>query len=176
MLNIETIARYTSRSGELSDAFWVGFFIGLAIIIGIVLIISIITMIGQWKVFEKAGKPGWVAIIPIYNMWCLYEIMNIKPALSLLTLGGSFLVGMGNTLNMIGQANKATGLVLMSIPINIASIALNIAGLVFTIKGSLNLAKYFGKSDGYGIGLAFLSFIFYPMLGFDKNAKYKKKN
>jgi Family of unknown function (DUF5684) len=27
-----------------------------------------------WKVFEKAGKPGWAAIIPIYNAIVILEI------------------------------------------------------------------------------------------------------
>jgi uncharacterized membrane protein YoaK (UPF0700 family) len=32
-----------------------------------------------WKVFEKAGKPGWAAIVPIYNLIVLLEIAG-KPA------------------------------------------------------------------------------------------------
>ena len=35
---------------------------------------------------------------------------------------------------------------------------------------SIDLAKSFGKSTGYGIGLWLLSFIFYPMLGFGSAA------
>jgi uncharacterized membrane protein YoaK (UPF0700 family) len=31
-----------------------------------------------WKVFEKAGKPGWAAIVPIYNLIVLLEIAG-KP-------------------------------------------------------------------------------------------------
>ena len=33
---------------------------------------------GAWKVFEKAGKPGWAAIVPIYNIIVLLEIIE-KP-------------------------------------------------------------------------------------------------
>ena len=29
---------------------------------------------GLWKVFEKAGKPGWAAIIPIYNLYVLVKV------------------------------------------------------------------------------------------------------
>lgn len=36
--------------------------------------IWLITIIGMWKVFEKAGKPGWAAIIPIYNIIVMLEI------------------------------------------------------------------------------------------------------
>lgn len=38
----------------------------LAIIVGIVA--------GMWKMFEKAGQPGWAAIIPIYNMYILCKV------------------------------------------------------------------------------------------------------
>lgn len=36
------------------------------------LIVGILMIIAMWKVFSKAGKPGWAAIIPIYNyiVWC----------------------------------------------------------------------------------------------------------
>jgi len=29
-----------------------------------------------WRIFEKAGKPGWAAIIPIYNLIVLLEIVG----------------------------------------------------------------------------------------------------
>jgi hypothetical protein len=48
--------------------------------IGIVYLAVIVLMIiGWWKVFEKAGKPGWAAIIPIYNIIVLCEIVG-RPA------------------------------------------------------------------------------------------------
>ncbi len=28
----------------------------------------------MWKVFEKAGQPGWAAIIPIYNIYIMSKI------------------------------------------------------------------------------------------------------
>ena len=31
---------------------------------------------GNWKMYEKAGKPGWASIIPIYNLIVLYEIIG----------------------------------------------------------------------------------------------------
>jgi hypothetical protein len=40
--------------------------------------IMVLTFLISWKVFEKAGKPGWAAIIPIYNMVVLLEIVD-KP-------------------------------------------------------------------------------------------------
>jgi hypothetical protein len=43
-----------------------------AVVVGILMIASI------WKVFAKAGKPGWAAIIPIYNLVVLLQIVR-KP-------------------------------------------------------------------------------------------------
>jgi hypothetical protein len=42
------------------------------------IIVSVITIIGQWKVYSKAGQPGWAAIIPIYNTIVLLQIVG-KP-------------------------------------------------------------------------------------------------
>ncbi len=32
------------------------------------LAVVILMIAGAWKVFDKAGRPGWAAIIPIYNI------------------------------------------------------------------------------------------------------------
>jgi hypothetical protein len=47
-----------------------------AIILYIAIIIFAIASL--WKVFVKAGKPGWACIIPIYNIIVLLEIVG-KP-------------------------------------------------------------------------------------------------
>jgi hypothetical protein len=44
--------------------------------------------------------------------------------------------------------------------------------VVIAIIISIEVAKNFGKGTGFGLGLAFLGFIFYPILGFG-DAKYQ---
>lgn len=39
-------------------------------------IIFLLLVIGLWKVFEKAGEPGWAAIIPIYNLYIVLKIIG----------------------------------------------------------------------------------------------------
>jgi len=36
------------------------------------LLIALFLIVAMWKVFTKAGQPGWASIIPIYNLyvWC----------------------------------------------------------------------------------------------------------
>jgi len=53
-------------SGAAGAAFGV---IGIVYLAVIVLIVA-----AMWKIFVKAGKPGWAAIIPIYNLIVLLEI------------------------------------------------------------------------------------------------------
>ena len=38
------------------------------------LAIYVLAIIGFWKMFEKAGEPGWKALIPIYNLYILFKI------------------------------------------------------------------------------------------------------
>ena len=35
------------------------------------LLILVVVLVGFWKVFEKAGQPGWAGIVPIYNLYVL---------------------------------------------------------------------------------------------------------
>jgi hypothetical protein len=44
----------------------------------VMVVVSLVVLIGFWKVFTKAGKPGWASIIPIYNLIVLLEIIG-KP-------------------------------------------------------------------------------------------------
>lgn len=41
-------------------------------------VVLVAVIAGMWKVFVKAGKPGWAAIIPIYNIIVMLEIVG-KP-------------------------------------------------------------------------------------------------
>ena len=99
-------------------------------IVGILAIAAFVAMIaGVWKVFVKAGQPGWGCLVPIYNLILL-----------------------------LGMAGKPTWwIVLFLIPV---------VSLVVAILVSIEIAKKFGQSTGYGLGLAFLPMFFYPMLGF----------
>lgn len=101
----------------------------------ITLVIYVLIIVATWKVFEKAGKPGWAAIVPFYNQYVLFEI----------TWGDGW------------------RFLLMLIPIY---------NIVVAVQTNLRVARAFGKSDGFGVGLIFLPFVFYPMLGFDASVTY----
>lgn len=49
---------------------------GAVVVLYVALIVLILA--GMWKAFEKAGQPGWGAIVPIYNIYLLTKMAG-KP-------------------------------------------------------------------------------------------------
>lgn len=127
---------------------------GIIAIIVIAMIISLAiaacTIIGQWKAFKKAGKNGWEAIIPVYNMVVLCQISGVNPWWVLIYFAGSIVL---NIIPVIGQ---------------LASMALSV---YFKVLLYVSAARSFGKSDGYAAGLIFLAPIFWLLVG-GKNTQY----
>ena len=51
-----------------------GLFAGIAGLLYFGLIVVIFA--GMWKMFVKAGKPGWASLVPIYNIIVMHEIIG----------------------------------------------------------------------------------------------------
>jgi len=101
-----------------------------------VLAIILFLIASLWRVFSKAGKPGWLVLVPIVNAYVLLKIAG----------------------------RPGWWLILLIIPL---------VNLIISVLVSIDLAKTFGKGTGFGLGLAFLGPIFYPILGFG-SATYSK--
>lgn len=97
--------------------------------------ISIFTLVSMWKIFKKAGKPGWAAIVPIYNIIVMLEIAELPMWY-------------------------------------IALYCIPFANIYAMFKTYIELAHKFGKSTGFGVGIAFLSPIFLGILAFGKDVNY----
>jgi hypothetical protein len=100
----------------------------------ITLAVVALVFVSLWKVFEKAGKPGWAGIVPIYNMIVLLEIVG----------------------------RPLWWVVLLLVPC---------VGIVVGFLLCIDVAKAFGQSPAFGIGLALLPFVFFPLLAFG-DARY----
>lgn len=123
---LTTLAQYSSNSGGSTGG-------GIFLVVWLAILVLVIA--GFWKVFVKAGHPGWAAIVPIYNLYILCKIAG----------------------------RPAWWLILFFIP------GVNFIVSIFI---SLDVAKAFGKGVGFAVGLIFLGFIFYPILGFG-DAQYQ---
>jgi hypothetical protein len=40
------------------------------------LAIMIVFIIGEWKIYEKGGQPGWAVLIPFYNIYVLLKLVG----------------------------------------------------------------------------------------------------
>ena len=72
---------YTGGLGTSSSSdFSIGAFFGSVGIVTWIIYIAmlVVSIVSLWKIFEKAGKPGWAAIVPFYNLWTLFEIGGQK--------------------------------------------------------------------------------------------------
>jgi hypothetical protein len=105
------------------------------VFVGLYLGVLILVVAGLWKAFAKAGKPGWAAIVPVYNLVVMVEI----------------------------SGRPLWWVVLFFVPF---------VNLVAAVLISIDIAKAFGKDVGFGLGLAFLGPIFWPILGFG-SAEYQ---
>ena len=99
------------------------------------LAIVVLIIAAMWKVFTKAGQPGWVVLIPIVNLYFLLKVAG-RPGWWLLL----FLIPFVN--------------------------------FIIAIVVAIDVANKFGKGTLFGLGLAFLGFIFYPILAFG-DARYQ---
>ena len=97
---------------------------------------AIFGIVVMWKIFTKAGKPGWASIVPFYNLYVFFEI----------TWGNGWLF--------------------LLLFLSIIPIVGTIAVLVICIITMVKLAKVFGKGGGFAVGLIFLSVIFEAILAF----------
>ena len=72
----------------------------VAFIAIISLIFFVLMVIGNWKIFKKAGEPGWKSIIPIYNVYIMFKIVNMKSWfwwLLCLSIIGSIIAAVNNS-------------------------------------------------------------------------------
>ncbi len=74
----ETPFDYTYTTTGVEEGLVVGIFAMLAGLWLFILAVVVILVVSLWKIFVKAGKPGWAALIPVYNMIVLVEIIE-KP-------------------------------------------------------------------------------------------------
>ena len=116
----------TTGMDDASVAGLAGLGIG-TLVIG--LLVAVIAIVAMWKIYTKAGKPGWASIVPLYNLYVLFEVAGYN--------GWMFL--------------------LMCIPF---------VNFIMMILLFVKLAKAFGKSGGFAVGLIFLPFIFLLILAF----------
>ncbi|MCR5209477.1 MAG: DUF5684 domain-containing protein [Lachnospiraceae bacterium] len=153
---------------------------------------GILIIIGMWMINIKAGYKGWEALIPFYNIYVLTGISGKKSlfwwylalaigeiislVLFIFTLIGSFTVFTGDDYvgNIyIGHGNATLIGMWGGFLVTFALAGIFIIGIFLVyIFMCIGLAKSFGLNGGYAVGLIFLPFVFFPIIGFSGNIRY----
>ncbi len=117
--------------------------IGLAgFLVLICLALVAFVIVANWKMFIKAGKPGWASIVPIYNNIVLLDIIGYKWYYVFMYFLG--------VIPFVGQFALA----------------------VFLLSLNIKLAKAFDQQAGFGVGLWLVNPIFVAIIAFNKDIKY----
>ena len=103
----------------------------------------VISIIANWKIFTKAGQPGWAAIVPFYKQYIEFKIYWGNGWLFLVPIVLAALA----FVPLLGQL-------------------LILANLVITIVTQYKKAVSFGQGVGFTIGLVLVNPIFNMILGF----------
>ncbi|MFN8699083.1 MAG: DUF5684 domain-containing protein [Flavobacteriales bacterium] len=119
------------------------------------LAIVVFLIVVMWKIYSKAGQPGWAVLVPIYNLYVYTQIIR-RPGWWLLVYVGImvlYYIGLG----MMVSGSASGGILAM-----IGGLAL----FVVSIMDTHRLSTVFGQGVGFTIGLILLGIIFYPILAF----------
>lgn len=102
----------------------------------VLLLLLAVLLISNWKIFTKAGQPGWAVLIPFYNIYVYTQVLR-RPKWWILLYFFGFVPFIGS-----------------------------LAALFVVIIDSVRMAKVFGKAPVFGVGLLLLPFIFCLVLAF----------
>lgn len=133
------------------------------------LAVTVLTLVALWKVFTKAGEPGWKGLIPIYNIYMLFQIAHNDGFVKLIVLAvlTSVVSLASGGLMAYGIAAGSMGGIIAGVVLIIAVIAIMIWALVIQYKMYVDLAEAFGHERVFAWGLLLLSPIFMCILGFE---------
>lgn len=125
---------------------------GIIIFILLVFIgILIFEIIAVWKFFQKCGKNGWEAIIPIYNSWIKVEIAGLNWWWFLLLIFSVII-------QLSGSDDYKVLIVIVPLFANFVC--------------NYNLAKKFHQDTGFAILMTLFSGLMIPIMAFSKKYQY----
>ncbi len=137
----------------------------------------VLTIVGDWKIFEKAGEKPWKSIIPFLNTYTEFKL-SWKGVYGIVMIICNLITTnyarISNTYRVY-MAQSAEGSTVVAVPSAPSGLftAIAVCALVVTIVLNVlkakNLAAAFGKNTGFAMGLFFFEPIFRIVLGLGKD-------
>ena len=113
----------------------------------------------RWFIFKRAGEKGWKGLIPFYSDYIYYKIGWDGRIYLALLVGQIASMVLGG---LCGLINAAFGTV-VSLILNVVVLS---AGAVAKMVLQFKIARAFGRSDFFAVGLYFLGSVFSAVLAF----------
>ena len=147
------------------------------------LALAVMSIIGMWRMFTKAGEHEWGAIVPFYNRYLLFKISDMKnwfwAELVLSIVYGASLIAF--VLFLIGVLISSFSTVDYNSALNGTGISFMIviisAVLLFIlhIVRNIRLARNFHLGGGWVVGFLFLPGVFYMIVGCSGKIRFKDR-
>ena len=113
----------------------------------------------RWFIFKRAGEKGWKGLIPFYSDYIYYKIGWDGRIYLALLIGQVASTVLGSVCGLI---NATFGMV-VSLVLNVVVLSARaVAKMVLQFK----IARAFGRSDFFAVGLYFLGSVFSAVLAF----------
>ena len=149
----------------------------------IMLGVSVLMIIASWKVFEKAGEPGWAIFVPFYNSYVMFKISwgngwyFLLTAVPALVFSGAYFSLIFSAIGAGLSSYSGSYFPFYSFMASFAWVIVLVILcwlmlLVVNIITYVKLAKAFGQGGGFACGLIFLSPVFICIIAFSKNIYY----
>jgi hypothetical protein len=110
------------------------------------LLIGLLLIVAMWKVFTKAGQPGWASIIPIYNLYIWCKIVG-RPGWWIILMLIPFvniIVGIILCIDMAKSFGKGAGF----------GVGLALLGIIFLPILGFGSAQYQGAAASAGVAIS----------------------
>ena len=139
----------------------------LLVMILLLILLCVLTIVCLGKIFKKANQKSWKLFIPVYNIFIMFKICDMKWTnifwLIIPSIFTSFVVYLSNLVSLYM-------LVLLVIPL--------VCSVYFTFKIHIRLAQKFGKSKWFGVFLLVypINLVLYCILAFSKKVAYIQNN
>ena len=157
---------YFAFSGVSDFSAALGIYAGIFILIfALITALIVFYTVVAWRFCEKLYRPGWIALIPFYNMYVLFSVAKMK-LLYFVTL---LLLAASSVFDYMLLSAKEPSLVLL-----VALIPILLAMVIIYARLSVGVANAFGKGGAFAAGLFFLPVVFYPILAFGKSRYFSK--
>ncbi len=156
-----------------SLVFLIIFFVIYGVILLASLAMSVLQIIATWKLYEKAGEPGWSSIVPVYNFMQQIKIATGSFKLAWIYLGMMIAyilcVFLYYVMSIVNEAYVA---LILELGIILVCTVILFGAAAIGMYTYYMFAKSYGKSQAFCILSIFFPQIMVIIMGFDKTTQY----